>query len=234
MKIKPLGHKAYTKIPHLPGSRTGSSDRVAPHQLARRCTEQSAPGDVVVVQEKLDGSCVAVAKKDGAILALGREGWLAEQSDNPGRRMFARWVSVQAARFSAVLQEGEWLVGEWLALAHSTRYRLAHEPFVAFDLCSGERSLSTDAIDERLKGLFARPHLLHRGGAVSLSEIDSRLGELGHHGALDRAEGAMWRVEQARVVVTRSKFVRPGKTDGALLPENSGVPAVWNWSDERA
>ncbi|MDP1824337.1 MAG: RNA ligase family protein [Archangium sp.] len=227
-----LGQKAYPKIPHLPGSRTGSSDKVAPRPLARRCTQQGEPGDTVVVQEKLDGSCVAVLLKQGEVIALGREGWRAALSQNPGRQMFSRWVGVHAARFDQVLREGEWLVGEWLALAHSTRYRLSHEPFVAFDLFSAGAALSTPALEDRLGDRFARPHLLHSGAAVEIEVIDARLGELGHHGALDRAEGAMWRVERGGVVVTRAKYVRPGKTDGALLPENSGQPAVWNWTDQ--
>ena len=124
------------------------------------------------------------------------------------------------------------MVGEWLALAHSTRYQLSHEPFVVFDVCSGDSSMSTARMDERIGPRFARPQVLHRGVAVSVGEIDARLGELGHHGAIDRTEGAMWRVERGEVVVARAKFVRPGKTDGALLPENSGAPAVWNWTDE--
>ncbi len=231
MKDLPLGKKAYSKIPHLPGSRTGSSDRTAAPQLARRCTMECAPGEIVVVQEKLDGSCVAVAMKHGEILALGREGWRAELSNNPGRRMFVRWVKANSSRFAEVLREGEWMVGEWLALAHSTRYALKHEPFVVFDSCVGEQSLSTAALEARLGSRFARPHLLHSGAAISVEAIDARLGELGHHGSLDRAEGAMWRVERGDFVVTRAKFVRPGKVDGAFLPENSGAPAIWNWSD---
>lgn len=231
MKDLPLGKKAYSKIPHLPGSRTGSSDRTADRQLARRCTHQCAPGEVVIVQEKLDGSCVAVAMKNGEILALGREGWRAELSNNPGRRMFARWVKAHSNRFAEVLREGEWLVGEWLALAHSTRYSLKHEPFVVFDLFVGEQALSTAALELRLGQRFARPYLLHSGAAVSVQIIDQLLGELGHHGSLDRCEGAMWRVERGEIVVTRAKFVRPGKVDGAFLPENSGKAALWNWTD---
>lgn len=231
-KEQPLGRKAYSKIPHLPGSRTGASDRTAPRGLARRCTHQAEPGDVVVVQEKLDGSCVAVTLKHGEVLALGREGWRAAESLNPGRQMFARWVATHAERFREVLREGEWLVGEWLALAHATRYRLTHEPFVVFDLfVAPEAALGTDALDARLGGRFARPHVLHRGAAVGVDVIDARLGERGHHGALDPVEGAMWRIERDGRVLTRAKFVRAGKVDGAFLPENSGRPAVWNWTD---
>jgi hypothetical protein len=145
--------------------------------------------------------------------------------------MFARWVTLHAARFADVLREGEWLVGEWLALAHATRYQLTHEPFVVFELFSGGAALSTERLEARLGGRFARPHVLHSGAAVELQVIDERLGGLGHHGALDRAEGAVWRIERGGVVLTRAKLVRPGKIDGALLPENSGKPAVWNWTD---
>jgi len=229
---QPLGRKAYAKIPHLPGSRTGPSDRLASPQQARRCTDQSRPGDTVVVQEKLDGSCVAVAVKAGEVIALGREGRRADASQNPGRQLFARWVARHAARFREVLDEGEWLAGEWLALAHSTRYRLSHEPFVAFDLFRGDAALATDLLEERLGGRFARPALLHRGTAVDVATIDGRLGPTGHHGAVDPVEGAVWRVERAGVVVIRAKFVRPAKRDGVLLPENSGRPAIWNWTEE--
>ena len=235
MKQQVLGHRAYRKIPHLPGSRTGQTDRHAPRELARWCTHQCRPGDVVVVQEKLDGSCVAVALKHGEVIALGREGFRAAESQNPGRQMFHRWVTANAARFREVLQEGEWLVGEWLALAHATRYRLTHEPFVVFDLCSGGadfKAWSTARTDERLAGRFARPHVLHSGAAISIEAVDAKLGEFGHHGALDPVEGAMWRVERAGEVVFRAKFVRGGKVDGALLPENSGQPAIWNWTDQ--
>lgn len=228
---RPPGRKAYAKIPHLPGSRTGASDRYAPPQLVRRCTVESQRGDTVVVQEKLDGSCVAVALLHGQVLALGREGFLAAGSQNPGRQLFARWVAAHAHRFREVLDDGEWLAGEWLALAHATRYRLAHEPFVAFDLFSGGQALSTARTDERLGGRFARPFVLHQGAAVDVRTVDARLGEFGHHGALDPVEGAVWRVERLGVVVTRAKYVRPGKRDGTLLPENSGGPAVWNWTE---
>jgi hypothetical protein len=227
---RPLGHKTYAKIPHLPGSRTGPSDRVAAANLSRRFTHQAQPGDELVVREKLDGSCVAVALKHGQVLALGREGWRAEESDNPGRRLFARWVASHAARFGALLREGEWLVGEWLALAHATRYQLRHEPFVVFDLVTSAGALGTDALDARLGGTCARPHLLHRGGPITVAEVDARLGEWGHHGALDRAEGAVWRLERAGLVLSRAKFVRPGKVDGCYLPENSGKSALWNWT----
>src|SRR4051812_43029286 len=108
---RPLGHKAYGSIPHLPGSRLGPSDRRLPDALARVATEAPRdPHDHVIVQEKLDGSCVAAARLGDAIVALGRGGDLAERSRNEGRRLWAAWVREQEARFLAALAPGERLV----------------------------------------------------------------------------------------------------------------------------
>lgn len=224
----PLGRKAYFKIPHLPGSRTGPSDRVAPPELVRRCTVEARAGEEVLVQEKLDGSCVAIAKVKGEVIALGREGWRASQSQNPGRQKFAAWVAATPA-LAGLLNEGEWIAGEWLALAHSTRYALAHAPFVAFDLFAADGTqLSFDALARRGSGTLALPHLIHRGGPLSVDEALKRLGTHGHHGAIDPVEGCVWRIERGGAVKSMAKVVRPEKVDGALLPENSGKPAVWN------
>ncbi|WP_437993806.1 RNA ligase family protein [Sorangium sp. So ce145] len=123
---------------------------------------------------------------------------------------------------------GGWLVGEWLALAHSTRYELRHEPFVVFDAFHEGRQWTFDELDARLRGAFPRPALLHRGGALGISAMLERLGR-GGHGAIEPPEGAVWRVERAGRVVGMAKYVRGDKIDGALLPENSGHEAVWNW-----
>jgi RNA ligase len=225
---RPLGRKAYFKIAHLPGSRTGASDRTAPRELAERCLRAPRPGEQVLVQEKLDGSCVAVARVGGEVVALGREGTLAARSQNPGRQLFAAWVSEQASLLAGLLREGEWLVGEWLALAHSTRYELRHAPLVVFDGFSSGAQWSFDELSARVGGTLPQPSLLHRGGALGIEAMLERLGT-GGHGALEPPEGAVWRLERGGRVVGMAKYVRHDKVDGALLPENSGLAAVWNW-----
>lgn len=225
----PLGRRAYFKIPHLPGSRTGPSDRTAPPELVKRCTVEARGGEEVLVQEKLDGSCVAIAKVKGAVIALGREGTRASESQNPGRQKFHRWVEQEAARLSPLLAEGEWIAGEWLALAHSTRYQLTHAPFVAFDLfAAGGTQLGYDALKARVGPALTLPNLIHRGGPLTVEKALALLGTHGAHGAIDPVEGAVWRIERAGEVKSMAKVVRPEKVDGALLPENSGKPAVWN------
>lgn len=223
--------RAYPSIPHLPGSRTGAADRHVSAGQAQLCTTPSPTrNDEVIVQEKLDGSCVVAARIGDEILALGREGRLAAASQNPGRRRWADWVAAERARFLAVLEPGERLIGECLLLAHATRYALPHEPFVAFDLMRGSERLPHDALDQRLAlGGFVRPGVVHRGAPITVDEVMTRLGSgSGFHGALDPVEGAVWRVERARRVILVAKFVRRDKLDGVLLPEHTGHPPIWN------
>lgn len=95
-------------------------------------------------------------------------------------------------RFMAVLEDGERLVGEWLMQAHVTRYDLHHEPFVVFDLMVGDKRIPYEQFAERTRlGEFVMPALVPRGGALSIENALSQLGEYGQHGALDPVEGAV-------------------------------------------
>lgn len=222
--------KVYPSIPHLPGSRC-ASDRTVPLAIARRCVDPAfgLAGAEVVVQEKLDGSCVAVARREGKLLALGREGKLCAESGNEARRWFAAWVAASEPRFDFVA-EGEVLAGEWLALVHGTRYALAHEPFVPFDLLREGRRATTDVLARRLDGSgLPMPRLVHRGRPIAIVDAVAKLGPHGLHGAIDPPEGLIFRVERDDHVVAVAKWVRPEKVDGSLLPENSGAPALYHW-----
>lgn len=248
---KPLGIKNYGHIPHLPGSRMGPGDHTCHEGQARIATEKSRDRhDHIVVQEKLDGSNVGVCRLDGVIYALTRAGYIASTSPYEQHHRFEAWVYQNQERFLAVLGEGERLVGEWLALAHGTRYRLLHEPFVAFDLMSGIERMIYDLFIERVKmGEFVTPHLIHRGTPLSIEAAlrvlngdpaaQSRRTEFGFHGALEPVEGAVWRVERNELIHPSRgerklgvdflvKYVRPDKSDGKYLSDVSGQLDIWN------
>lgn len=233
---KPLNQKAYGSIPHLPGSRRGPGDKGLSVDQARICTTKARDRhDVIVVQEKLDGSCVAVAKIESRIVPLIRAGYEAANSNYSQHHLFAAWVFERWDLFAGILQEGEWIVGEWLAQAHGTRYALPHDPFVAFDLMRGsehdrERMPLEDFIT-RIAGRLPIPRLIHRGGPLSIDAVLELLEPSGH-GALDPVEGAVWRVERKGVVDFLGKFVRSDKTDGCYLPEIAKCDPVWNWRPE--
>lgn len=241
MKEKPLGRKNYGHIAHLPNSRMGPGDHKCHEGQAKIATEKPRDkNDEIFVQEKLDGSNVGVARIGDIIYPLGRAGWTASSSPYEQHRLFSNWAYENMERFMAALQDGERLVGEWLALAHGTRYELHHEPFVAFDLMVGEKRFPYDVFAERVQlGEFVEPYLVHRGAPMSVEEVLKQLGPYGHHGALDAIEGAVWRVERdkptgkkgatVRVVDFLVKYVRPDKKDGCYLPDISGEDPIWHW-----
>lgn len=230
--VKPLGCKAYGSIPHLPGSRRGSGDHGLSTQQARILTVKTRDAyDIVTVQEKLDGSNVAVAKIEGIIVPLIRVGYEAISSDWEQHRHFANWVFTQQARFDTLLQEGERVCGEWLMEAHSTRYNLSHEPFVAFDIITGKtRVLAADVASRCAAVGITTPRVIHVGGAISIEAILKVLEPSGH-GAIDAVEGAVWRVERNGAVDFLGKYVRHEKEDGKYLNGVGGIVRVpiYNW-----
>jgi hypothetical protein len=239
---KPLGIKSYGSIPHLPGSRIGPGDHKCDAGQARIATEKPRDRhDVIIVQEKLDGSNVGVARIDGGIYPLTRAGYLASTSPYEQHWRFGEWVYENQHRFLAALKDGERFCGEWLMQAHGTRYSLQHEPFVVFDLMVGiERRIYDEFIESVAAGEFVTPKVLHRGSPLGIDEAMRLLNVHGFHGAIDPVEGAVWRVERNELISRNRgdrrwvvdylvKYVRPDKQDGIYLPEVSGQPAVFNW-----
>lgn len=220
---KPLGQRSYGSIPHLIGSRLGPSEHHVHEGQDRICTTKTRDrNDLVIVQEKLDGSNVAVAKVDGKIFALSRAGYEASTSPYRQHHLFAAWVNDHEERFYPLLNDGERIVGEWLALAHGTKYELIHEPFVAFDLMTGTERKPLIEFLNRVGGEFVTPRILHLGKSISISEVEKMIAVSGH-GAVDDVEGAMWRVERSGKVDFLAKYVRQSKVDGCYL-ENE----LWN------
>jgi len=234
--IKPLNRKAYGSIGHLPNSRMGPGDHAITLGHAKICLEKARDKhDLIVCQEKLDGSCVAVARVNGQIIPLGRAGWPAVTSPYKQHIMFHDWVMANWGRFNELLEDGERVVGEWLAQAHGTRYDLSstelvvREPFVPFDIMrEGERLAYNDFVG-RINQRFRVPPLLWMGGPCSVEEATSRAGEFGAYGALDPIEGFVWRVERKGEVDFLAKYVRPDKVDGSYLPVVTKGEDIWNW-----
>lgn len=223
--MKPLGHKAYGSIPHLPGSRLGVGDHHCHEGQARIATEKARDKhDLIIVQEKLDGSCCAVAKVNGEILAFGRAGYLATTSKYDVHQSFEKYVRQNEIRFAGLLKEGERVIGEYLAQAVGTIYELPHEPFVPFDLMTGKERINYSEFLHRIRVYdFTPPQLLTIGPPLSIEAAMTLVNKSGH-GAVDKVEGAIWRVERKDKVDFLVKYVRHDKEDGKYFPEkNNGV-----------
>ncbi len=185
--------------------------------------------DLIIVQEKLDGTNCGILRLNGILYPVIRTGYLARDSQWQQHRMFDRWAMKHIQEFD-FLQEGERLMGEWIAQASGTKYKLQHEPFITFDLMGpGGRRLYSEFC-ERVPEFFPRAHLLHMGGAFSIEDAERALGTYGHHGAQELAEGAVWRLERDGKVEHLAKYVREGKVPGKYLMDSEGksLPEVWN------
>jgi len=233
MEQKPINRKNYGSIGHLPNSRMGSGDHHVHEGQARIATksikDKSGKIREVIVQEKLDGSNVGIARVGNRIFPLTRSGYVADTSPYEQHRRFHKWVMQQQERWLSILNDGERICGEWLLQAHSTKYKLSHEPFVAFDIMKEDERLPYDEFVERVsKANIIIPHLVHRGEAIGIEEVMKKLGDYGFHGAIDKIEGAVWRVEcvsnpqnkkKPRHVEFLCKYVRADKEDGIYLEE---------------
>lgn len=229
---KPLGHRAYGSIPHLPNSRRGIADKGLSEQQASILTVKTRDRhDLITVQEKLDGSNVAVAKINGEIIALIRAGYRADGSHYEQHHHFAKWVESNELRFDSLLRNGERVSGEWLMEAHGTRYDLPHEPFVAFDIITGHDRKTVAEVLFRCREVgIVTPRIIHVGGAISVESVLAMLEPSGH-GALEDVEGAVWRCERKGVVDFLGKYVRPEKIDGKYLNGVNGIERepIYNW-----
>jgi hypothetical protein len=231
MDRKPLGHRAYGSIPHLPGSRRGPADKGLSEKQAAILTEQTRDKhDWVIVQEKLDGSCMSVVRINDSIIPLSRSGYYALTSPYPQHHVFAMWVKQNEKRFMDLLMNGERVCGEWLYQAHGTKYRLQHEPFVVFDIMQGHERLCYVPLRDRCAmNRFVTPWTFHIGPSIGIDAVLQLLHDTGgSHGALEPVEGAVWRVERKGKVDFLGKYVRDFKVDGKYFPALTHQDVVIN------
>lgn len=240
---KPLGRKCYGHIAHLRGSRVGPGDHICNIGDQVRATERTKDKhDRIVVLEKLDGTNVGVAKlEDGYYMPLIRSGYLATSSKWFHHKLFDAWVWENIHRFNSLLRVGERACGEWLIVAHGTRYKLSHEPFVIFDIMKDSTRICHDILQDRASEYkFITPHVIHVGGSLSIKDAMEKLGTYGYHGAIDPVEGCVWRIERNEItnkydnssprewrVENLVKYVRPGKQDGCYFKDRY-EDTVWN------
>jgi hypothetical protein len=227
--IKAIPYKCYGSIPHLPGSRLGVGDHHCSPGQAKIATEKSRDKhDLIIVQEKLDGSNVGVIKLNNEITALTRSGYFAKDSTYPTHTSFAEWVNKNKSKFNHLLAEGERICGEWLGQAIGTRYDLKHEPFVAFDIMTDKERLPYfDFVNRASIHDFVTPFTISIGQPFSVECALECINTSGH-GAIDKVEGAVWRVERKGKVDFLCKYVRHDKEDGKYFPEKNNGQIIWN------
>lgn len=94
-------------------SRLGPGDHKITEGQTRILTEKTRDKhDLIIVQEKLDGSNVGIGKLEGVIIPLTRAGYRAETSPYLQHHLFASWIHQSHTRFNDFLEDGERLCGE--------------------------------------------------------------------------------------------------------------------------
>lgn len=224
---KPLGSKSYGSIPHLRGSKMGTTDKRCELGQELIATKKSRDWrDLVIVQEKLDGSNVAVARINGELVAITRAGYTAETSPHLQHMEFYCWMNDNKYLFQW-LKEGQRVCGEWMYQAHGIKYDLPHGYFVAFDIMTGKERMTYINFLKNVSAYLPTPRLIHIGHPVTLKRVIKMLEPSGH-GAQGKCEGAIWRVEREGKVDFLLKYVRPDHPTGKFLPDISGEAAVIN------
>lgn len=232
MKQQPM--KNYGSIGHLPGSRLGEGDHKLCDGQAKILIDTARDHkDLIIVQEKLDGANVGILKDGDRFIGLTRKGHRAMDSKLEQFRLFQKFIENNSHRFD-FLEEGERVVGEWLAMAHGTRYKLDF-PFVAFDIMRNDERETYINFRSRIGLKLPVAHLLHIGCPISIKKIEKLIskeseGTYGYHGALEPVEGAVWRCEREGKVDFLAKYVRSFKEDGKYFTENHDE-LTWNWRD---
>ena len=233
--IKPLGQKAYGSIPHLPSSKLGEGDHHCHEGQAIICTLKTRnKHDLIIVQEKYDGSNVAITKKYGKILALTRSGYLASTSPYEQHYFFANWVEKNESKFNDLLNEGERICGEWMLQAHGLLYKIAKEPFIAFDFfgANNNRFVYHEFIKKVADYDITTPRLIYCDNKPISIEIAFEVLKIKNSdhpvNCVGTPEGLVYRVEHKGKVDFLAKYVRPDFQTGIYLPEISGKPTVWN------
>lgn len=230
---KPLGVKAYGSTPHLPGSRMGPGDwGMSEAQAALLTGDVRRKGDEVIVTEKLDGSCTAVAKKNGTLIALQRAGYRADASPFDLHHAFERWTMQRAKLFDALLNDDERVVGEWLHTAMGTLYDIYNpeDLFPVFTIFRGKKRIPYEEFTHRCEKLGVQMvPLLSRGAGISVETALDLLGTNGFRDAKDGIEGAVWVLETDGEFNAIAKFVVPHKVDGKYLSGITNQGDVLNY-----
>lgn len=232
--MKPLGHKSYGSIPYICHTHESwcgvksPTKVISPGQASILTERKRDKHDKIYVQEKLDGSNVSVALIDGILYPLVRSGYCADTSPYLQHHIFNDWVLKNREKFYAVLKQNQRICGEWMLLAHGTRYDIRQpewDLFRPFDIMVGTDRMLYDNFLKQLEGMFRPATLLHWGSSIPIEMSMQRLDVAGSlTQPPDKPEGVVYRVERLGRVDFLAKFVRAEHVAGKYFWKDT-----WNY-----
>lgn len=202
--------RSYPSIGHMPGSKMISDeDKLIGADLNKYLIERRhKQSDLVIVTEKVDGSNVAVYREDNVLYPLVRRGYDCRTAPYEWLQDFAKYVKDNEDRFNILLDVGERICGEWMVKTHTLTYNMKHEPFIVFDIISGNsrlRYFNMRTICNRVG--FPTAGLVHAGESIPVDMALKLLGK-GYHGvAGGKPEGVVYRYENDNGYWFSAKYV---------------------------
>jgi RNA ligase len=206
----------YPRTPHLFGSRGTDDDK----HLGDAESARFLADELLIVEEKLDGTNVGLHFRGDGSMVLQCRGHLITEGMHPQYDLFKQWAAVKRPVLEGMLEDRLILFGEWLYARHSIPYRRLPHYFFEFDIYDKEAGAFL-GLERRLSllegtGLHTVP-VIHRGplGRDRLSSLigPSRFDSVFENPLTGRTDGLMeglyLRTEADGVVTGRAKFVRP-------------------------
>lgn len=231
--MKPIGRKNYGSIPHLSNSKLGEGDHyIAEGQESILTTKPRDKHDIILVFEKYDGSNVGIAKIDNNIVALTRAGYEASTSQFRHHHFFADWVKERQLLFNDLLDNGERIVGEWMAQAHGLQYNIEADPIVFFDFfTTNNERLVFDQLKLKATNYGLQlPRQLHEGSPMTVEQLLPVLNQKTKGiESLELPEGMVYRCERKGKVDFLAKYVRSDFPAGQFMIDVAEENLSYNW-----
>ncbi|KAJ7608801.1 ATP dependent DNA ligase [Roridomyces roridus] len=208
----PIDIYKFPRTPHLINLGAATSDDVVSSEVP-----SAAPGDHVVITEKVDGANMGFWLSPTRELRIQNRSHYITPASHAQFKKLGLWVDTHRDALMRILGRDKHfasryiLYGEWLAVTHSIPYSKLPDRFMAFDLF--DRSLESWADRKTLGALLEGTGIemvpvLHEGVMPSEGELRGMV-QLPSKFWDGRIEGIYVKVERGGQVVSRGKVVRP-------------------------
>lgn len=167
----------------------------------------------IVLQEKLDGTCVGVFfEEDESAVLLKRGGFIGHREKDQ-YNVFRSWVQERTASLRSALGNRV-LFGEFLWQTHGLFYDRLPDFFIGYDLLDRTREafLASSAVRLELQGVVEVVPELWRGTVRTPDQLSSKIENIATRPSTfgDQAEGVYVRFERDGQLVARAKYRNQG------------------------
>jgi hypothetical protein len=189
----------------LPGSNVADTDRsLTSEEVAALCRDCE-----IVVQEKLDGTCVGVFFEEDESAVLLKRGGVIGHREKDQYNVFRSWVQERTASLCSALGNRV-LFGEFLWQTHGLFYDRLPDFFIGYDLLdrTSETFLVAGVVRQELKGIVGVVPELWRGVVRTPAQLSRKIEALAALPSVfgDSAEGVYVRFERGSRLVARAKY----------------------------